>query len=487
MKFNMASSTYTHLRKREIIRDVIIFILALGILAFLLFEIRQPFPVRILFQPQIQDIRSSVHEEYVEMYYPLYYFSSQLSPIFSIIGDNPNVYRSLIDGFFPKHPFIVEANIKVKDKLYTIEKIEESTNYIINESLFDNDELGSIAENLSNTEREKISVSSYFIEDGNLFIRLLYIANDDVLFYYVVKFDIPKLNEDDNNIEMYAYVINNDSVIAFPVTDLTKPVPKNYLDVITTVVKESMDPRGMNRVDYGDEHYWVYKGFFSIDGAINEIGVVVAEENLYNDVRPPLMIILILFMIMVLLLAIFLAFRYVRILDIYKNTNDIKALIERGENTHLEFKATLRYDIVNEKVNKDLEAVIMKSIAAFNNTEGGRLIIGIKNCGEIVGLESDYSTLKNPNRDFFELHLRTLVETNYGNAFSSSGIRVFFIVEDDKEICNVNIGRGREPLYTKITNKQGATEEKFYIRVGNSSREITYASEIASYVKKHFK
>ena len=80
-----------------------------------------------------------------------------------------------------------------------------------------------------------------------------------------------------------------------------------------------------------------------------------------------------------------------------------------------------------------------------------------------------------------------MVETNYGNAFSSSGIRVHFIVEDDKEICNINIRRGREPLYTRVVNKQGATEEKFYIRVGNSSREITHASEIASYVKKHFR
>ncbi len=487
MKFNVSGTDYTHLRKREIIRDIIIFVLALGILALLVLEIRKPFPVRMIFQSQIQEVRSNVHEEYVKIYYPLYYFSRQLAPMFSIVGDDRNVYRRLISDFFPKHSFIVEADIKVKDKIYIIEKSVNGANYRVTEGTFDEDKLGSIYKKLSSAPKGRISVSGYFIEAGNLFIRLVYVANEDTLFSYVVKFDVPKLDKDDGDIDMYAYVINNDSVISFPVTDLAEPVIKNYLDVIGTVVKVSTDPRRMNRVDYNGKYYWVYKDFFSIDGATNEIGVVVSEENLFNDIRPPIIIILILFIIIVLLLAVFLAFRYMRILDTYKNANDIKALLERGENTHLEFKATLRYDTVNEKVNKDLEAVIIKSIAAFNNTEGGRLIIGIKNCGEIIGLESDYSTLKNPNRDFFELHLRTLVETNYGNAFSSSGIRVYFIVEDDKEICNINIRRGREPLYTRVINKQGATEEKFYIRVGNSSREIIHASEISSYVKKHFK
>ena len=487
MKFNVSGTDYTHLRKREIIRDVIIFVFALVILALLVLEIRQPFPVKMIFQQEIQDVRSSVHEEYVEVYYPLYYFSRQLAPMFSIVGDDKNVYRRLISDFFPNHSFIVEATIKVKDKIYIIEKADNGTNYRVTEGTLNADELGLIYKNLSSAPKGKISVSGYFIEAGNLFIRLIYVASDDTLFSYVVKFDVPKLDKNDSNIDMYAYVINNDSVIAFPVTDLAEPVIKKYLDVIGTVVKSSTDPRRMNRVDYNGEYYWVYKDFFSIDGDSNEIGVVVSEENLFNDMRPPIVIALILFIIIVLLLAIFLALRYMRILDTYKNTNDIKSLIKRGENTHLEFKSTLRYDIVNEKVNKDLEAVIMKSIAAFNNTEGGRLIIGIENSGEIRGLESDYSTLKNPNRDFFELHLRTLVETNYGNAFSSSGIRVYFIVEDGKEICNINIRRGREPLYTRVINKQGATEEKFYIRVGNSSREIIHASEISSYVKKHFK
>ena len=90
-------------------------------------------------------------------------------------------------------------------------------------------------------------------------------------------------------------------------------------------------------------------------------------------------------------------------------------------------------------------------------------------------------------KDFFELHLRTLVETYYGNAFSAENIRIDFVEEEGKDVCIVYISKSREPVYSKITNKQGLKEEKFFIRVGNSSREIANTSEIIAYINKHFK
>ena len=150
--------------------------------------------------------------------------------------------------------------------------------------------------------------------------------------------------------------------------------------------------------------------------------------------------------------------------DLIANHIDIKKIIKEGESTMVEFKSTLRYDNYTEKINKSLEETIMKSIAAFANAEGGRLFIGISDNGEINGLEKDYSTLKQANKDFFELHLRTLIETYYGNSFSAESIRIDFVEEEEKDICIVYINKSNKPIYTKITNKQGAKEEKFYIR-----------------------
>ena len=56
---------------------------------------------------------------------------------------------------------------------------------------------------------------------------------------------------------------------------------------------------------------------------------------------------------------------------------DLIGLIKEGENSGVEFKTTMRYDMRENKVNKKLEEVILKTIAAFSNAEGGTLVMGV--------------------------------------------------------------------------------------------------------------
>ena len=56
---------------------------------------------------------------------------------------------------------------------------------------------------------------------------------------------------------------------------------------------------------------------------------------------------------------------------------DLIELIKEGENGGVEFKTTMRYDMRENKVNKKLEEVILKTIAAFSNAEGGTLVMGV--------------------------------------------------------------------------------------------------------------
>lgn len=163
----------------------------------------------------------------------------------------------------------------------------------------------------------------------------------------------------------------------------------------------------------------------------------------------------------------------------------IAELIEEGENHGIELKATLRWDQRLEKVNKDLEAVILKTIAAFSNREGGVLFIGVADKKDIEGLEADYSTLKDGSSDGFQLHLLNLVDNAYGTDYAGAGLKVSFPVVDEKEICMVEINAGRKPLYTEVIDKNGAKSKKFFVRRGNSSHEIPLA-EVADYVANHF-
>lgn len=164
---------------------------------------------------------------------------------------------------------------------------------------------------------------------------------------------------------------------------------------------------------------------------------------------------------------------------------DIQEMILGGESNLVEFKTTLRYDLRENRVNKLLEEVVLKTIAAFSNGQGGTLIMGVTDDMEIVGLENDFNTLKDGNKDDFELHLRNLVNQAYGVEFASTNLQVTFPVIDEIEICMVEIKPGNKPLFTNMTNKYGVKAEKFYLRSGNSSPELP-VSEVARYVRSRF-
>jgi len=165
----------------------------------------------------------------------------------------------------------------------------------------------------------------------------------------------------------------------------------------------------------------------------------------------------------------------------------IEDMIEAGENALTEFKTTLRWDVKEEKVNKKLEEVILKTIAGFNNADGGTLIIGVNDEYEVIGLESDYSTLENGDKDRFELHFRNIINKAYGVAFGTSNISISFPDINDKEICVIDIKKGKNPLYNAVIDKNGQKIEKFYVRSGNSSQEISSLAEINSYIDNRFK
>ncbi|QKK24726.1 GmrSD restriction endonuclease domain-containing protein [Rhizobium hidalgonense] len=163
----------------------------------------------------------------------------------------------------------------------------------------------------------------------------------------------------------------------------------------------------------------------------------------------------------------------------------LEDMIAEGENEEVEFKQTLRWDIKLGTVNKELEGVIMKTIAAFANAHGGTLLIGVADNGEIAGLDNDYKSLNGGNRDKFELHLKTLIINTFGEAFAATKLKLAFPEVDEKEICRVEILQANKPIYIKLADKGGAAQDRFYVRNGNSSREMT-GDQAITYIKERF-
>src|SRR5208283_3043698 len=81
--------------------------------------------------------------------------------------------------------------------------------------------------------------------------------------------------------------------------------------------------------------------------------------------------------------------------------SNLRELIAQGESDSLEFKSSFRWDLRENKVNRALEGVVLKTIAGYMNGNGGTLLIGVADDGRVVGLGHDYPTLKKPDRDGF--------------------------------------------------------------------------------------
>jgi hypothetical protein len=168
------------------------------------------------------------------------------------------------------------------------------------------------------------------------------------------------------------------------------------------------------------------------------------------------------------------------------DSSHIEKTVKSGnENMKLEFKSSLRWDLNNNCVNKDLEKVIIKTICAFANSLGGELFIGVSDNNTILGLEDDYKSLENGNKDKFELHLRNLLNNEFGLTYVMTNFKISFPIVDNVEVCRIQVNPGNKPTLM-IDNKQGQKKEKFYVRSGNQSKEVEKVSEILEYASTRF-
>lgn len=126
--------------------------------------------------------------------------------------------------------------------------------------------------------------------------------------------------------------------------------------------------------------------------------------------------------------------------EVSPKTDPVHEMILQGEGQMVEFKSTLRYDMHAHQVNKKLEHVIAKTVAAFMNSEGGSLFIGVDDHGNAIGLDLDYGTLKKPDRDGFQLHLGNILDAYLGKEVMKLW-KLDWPLYDDKQICHVQVTR----------------------------------------------
>ncbi len=155
----------------------------------------------------------------------------------------------------------------------------------------------------------------------------------------------------------------------------------------------------------------------------------------------------------------------------------IRELINKGEGKTIEFKESMRWDFHQNKLNKDLEHEVVKTIAAFANTNGGHLLIGVSDNRELVGLKNDYKILgKKQNADGFKLQLGNILNNYLGKDIHSI-IDAEILKIDEFEICFVKVRRSSKPVYVN--------EDQFFIR-GVASTEQLKSKKMIEYIEDNW-
>lgn len=153
----------------------------------------------------------------------------------------------------------------------------------------------------------------------------------------------------------------------------------------------------------------------------------------------------------------------------------VAELIAGGETGAVEFKSTLRTNLHTGQFDEKIHLSALKTIAGFLNANGGTLLIGVADNGEVLGLSADGF----PNEDKMSLHLVNLIKDRIGDVFLPY-VHPHFEEQEGDRVLAIRCERGPKPAFIKDGGQQ-----RFFVRGGNSTAELM-GNSITDYVSQRF-
>ena len=159
----------------------------------------------------------------------------------------------------------------------------------------------------------------------------------------------------------------------------------------------------------------------------------------------------------------------------------IPELLAAGESDTVEFKSSARWNLHAGKETPEIKDAITKTVAAFLNTDGGTLLIGVNDDAEVVGLENDVKLVKGKDLDGFEnwlmgSHLQSTLSVSLRQLTSRS------------PGATSTMAMCADSTYTRALSpsmrRSSSAPKVFYVRLGNSTHEYNI-EEAVEYIKGH--
>ena len=160
---------------------------------------------------------------------------------------------------------------------------------------------------------------------------------------------------------------------------------------------------------------------------------------------------------------------------------EVETLIKSGESIAVEFKSTAQKNLHTKQSDKAITWAVVKTIAAFMNTHGGTLLVGVNDDGQPVGIESDYPFVKGKNRDGWGLWLTAAVKSALGT-IAVTDMLVRFCVFDSQTVARIDVRPGTEPVFA---SNKGEARKVFYARLGAATHELS-GPDLLDFQKKHW-
>ena len=157
----------------------------------------------------------------------------------------------------------------------------------------------------------------------------------------------------------------------------------------------------------------------------------------------------------------------------------VAELAADGESLTVEFKSSMIHSYNSAVPEKVILGSVIKTIAAFLNTEGGTLAIGLHDDATPLGIEPDLAA-KGFDLDRYENFVVTSIVANI-DAVAVSRCRVRFETVSDKTICLIDVQPSTRPVYA--TTDKG--KDLFYVRTGNATR-VLETKDVVTYVEDRF-
>ena len=157
--------------------------------------------------------------------------------------------------------------------------------------------------------------------------------------------------------------------------------------------------------------------------------------------------------------------------------DQIISLLRQGETKNVEFKQTFSLDVADLQKKPYIEDAAIKTIAAFLNSDGGDLLVGVDDSAHITGIDFEIDKLHKSNRDGFLKHFKNKFKDRIGEPFYP---KVSYGLIDVGEMSVFRVTCEPSDIEVFVDGKD------FYVRT-NPATDRLEGPKLLEYVKHRFK